>query len=233
MTALLVILSVIFFITIDYLVYRKKGTALVQIARDTVEDQQAKSSDRTVINEDEISLPNGVFLHPKHTWAYVLQSGKVKIGVDSFISKIISGIDKVVLPPIGMEIKKGQPILNLYSKYKNLKLISPINGIVVSVNDELMSKPELLKDPYNAGWTVIVQPSKLSSDISSMKIADEAIKILKDEFKRFKEFIINYGNGNNLGLQTLQDGGIPVTGILTELDKQKWDLFQKEFLDLA
>ncbi len=232
MTAILVIITVIFFITIDYLVYRKKGTALVQIARDTVENQSTQISKPSIISEEDISLPNGVFLHPKHTWAYVLKSGHVKIGIDSFISKIVSGIDKIVLPPIGTEIKKGQPILNLFSKERSLKLISPIDGKVVSVNEALMSNPELLNDPYNAGWSVIIQPSNLAKDISLMKISEEAIKILKNEFKRFKEFVINYGNGNKLGLQTLQDGGVPVTGILTALDKSKWDLFQKEFLNL-
>lgn len=231
MTALLVILTIIVFITIDYLVYRKKGTALVQLARDTIDIPQVKIHANDILREDEITLPQGVFLHPKHTWAFVLPSGKVKVGIDSFISKLIGNVDQVILPPIGMEIKKGQPVLNLVSKDKKLSLISPINGKVASVNNELMENPHLLNDPYDSGWTIIINPKSLSSDISSLKISEEAIKILKSEFKRFKEFVLNFGNGNNLGLQTLQDGGMPIKGILSSLDKEKWERFQKEFLN--
>lgn len=232
MTAILVILTIIVFISIDYLVYRKKGTALVQMARNTIDHQQDKINNNAVINENDINLPQGVFLHPKHTWAYVLPSGKVKIGIDSFISKLVGKVDKIILPAIGQEIKKGQPILNIFSRDKKLSLVSPINGKVISLNNQLLENPELLEDPYNSGWGIIIDPSNLSSDISFLKISEEAIKILRNEVKRFKEFLINFGNGNSLGLQTLQDGGLPVKGILSSLEKEKWEKFQKEFLSL-
>lgn len=232
MTAILVIFTIIIFLILDYFAYRKKGTALIQIARDTIENEQTNFANNSVINEDEISLPQGIFLHPKHTWAYVLPSGKVKVGVDAFISKLIGSVDKIVLPPVGQELKKGQPVLNIFSKNKKLDLISPIDGKVISVNNELMENPKLLDDPYNSGWSVIINPSHLSTDLSSLKISEEALKILKHEFKRFREFILNFANGSKLGLQTLQDGGLPVKGILTSLDKEKWEKFQKEFLNL-
>lgn len=232
MTVLLVLFTIVFFITLDYFVYRKKGTALIQIAKDTIANDNLSSiQPKNIVKEEDIMLPKGVFLHPKHTWVFLLQSGNVKIGVDSFISKLINGIEKVGLPPIGIEVKKGQAIVNVYSKDKKLTFASPIDGKIVSVNDELMENPSLLKDPYRNGWTIVVQPKNLAADILNLKVADEAINFLKQEYRRFKDFILSLNNVKNLGLQTIQDGGLPVEGVLASLDKEKWELFQKQFLN--
>lgn len=232
MTAILVILTIILFITIDYVVYRKRGTALIQVARKTVETESPKSFIHRPITEQDVFVPNGVFIHRNHTWAHILQSGKVKIGVDSFVSKIVGAIDRVTLPEIGAELKAGQRIFSLASKGRVLDFVSPINGKVVSVNDDLTKNPTLLTDPYKNGWSVLIEPKNLSSDIPKLKISEEASIFIKNELKRFKEFLVGVANGNILGLQTLQDGGLPAENVLSLLDGDKWKLFQKEFLNI-
>ncbi len=231
MTAILVILTIIIFITIDYLVYRKRGTALLQVARKTAETKSPNNFIPIPIKDEDMLIPRGVFLHPNHTWALILQSGKVKVGIDSFISKIVGTIDRVSLPAIGSDAKKGEPIFSINSKGRVLSFASPINGNIVSINDELEKNPALLNEPYRNGWSVVIEPKNLSSDIPKLKIAEDAASFVKTELKRFKEFLIGVANGNTLGLQTLQDGGLPAANVLSLLDGEKWKLFQKEFLN--
>lgn len=231
MTAILVILTIIIFITIDYLVYRKRGTALLQVARKTAETESPNNFIPIPIKDEDMLIPRGVFLHPNHTWALILQSGKVKVGIDSFISKIVGTIDRVSLPAIGSDAKKGEPIFSINSKGRVLSFASPINGNIVSINDELEKNPALLNEPYRNGWSVVIEPKNLSSDIPKLKIAEDAASFVKTELKRFKEFLIGVANGNTLGLQTLQDGGLPAANVLSLLDGEKWKLFQKEFLN--
>ncbi len=230
MTAILVILTIILFITIDYLVYKKRGTALLQVARRTAETESTINFIPRPITDEDVLIPSGIFLHPNHTWAHILQSGKVKVGIDAFISKIVGTIDRISLPAIGAEVKKGEPIFSLNSKGKVLSFASPINGKIVSINDELAKNPTLLTDPYKNGWSVLIEPKNLSSDVPKLKISEEAASFIKSELKRFKEFLIGVANGNALGLQTLQDGGLPAADVLSLLDGEKWKLFQKEFL---
>lgn len=231
MTAILVILTIILFITIDYLVYRKRGTALLQVARKSVETESPNSFIPKPIKDEDMLIPSGVFLHPNHTWAHILQSGKVKVGVDSFVTKIVGAIDRVSLPAIGAEVKKGEQIFSLNSKGRVLNFSSPINGKIVSINDELSKNPTLLNNPYKNGWSVLIEPKNLSSDIQKLKISEEAVSFVKSELKRFKEFLIGVANGNTLGLQTLQDGGLPAENVLSLLDGENWKQFQKEFLN--
>ncbi len=230
MTAILVILTIILFIAIDYLVYRKRGTALLQVARKTVETESPNNFIPIPIRDEDMLIPRGVFLHPNHTWAHILQSGKVKVGVDSFISKIVGTIDRVSLPAIGSEVKKGEPIFSFNSKGRVLSFASPINGNIVSINDELEKNPALLNEPYKSGWSVVIEPKNLSLDIPKLKISEDAKNFIKNELKRFKEFLVGVANGNTLGLQTLHDGGLPAANVLSLLDSEKWKLFQKEFL---
>ncbi len=231
MTAILVILTIILFITIDYFVYRKRGTALLQVARQTVRTESPQTFIPKPITETDILIPSGVFIHPNHTWAHILQSGKVKVGVDSFVTKIVGAIDRVSLPPIGAEVKKGEQIFSLNSKGRVLNFASPISGKIVSINDELEKNPSLLNEPYKQGWSVVIEPKNLSTDLPKLKISEEAKNFIKNELKRFKEFLVEVANGNTVGLQTLQDGGLPAANILSLLDDEKWKLFQKEFLN--
>lgn len=225
MTAILVILTIILFITIDYFVYRKRGTALIQVARKTVETESPKNFIPKPITEDDVLIPSGIFIHPKHTWAHILKSGRVMIGLDDFVSKLFSKVDKISLPGVGVNLKVGDPVFSVSAVGKKLNFVSPISGEVVAINEELMNNLSLFKEPYKLGWFAIVEPVNLSEEVSKLKIAGDAAEFLKNEFKRFKEFIL--GANTKLGLQTLPDGGLPTENILELVDENQLQNFFK------
>ncbi len=231
MTALLVLLTIGIFILIDYLVYRKKGTAILQGAHAKEESIPIAPKKLKQINENDIALPSGVFFHPKHTWAHIMQSGRVKVGVDDFISKIVGSIDNVILPEVGANVKQGQPVFTLTSGDKKLDFVSPIEGKIAAVNSDVIENPSLTKNPYKNGWYAIIEPSNISRDIPALKIASDGVDWLKGEIRRFKEFLFESVNGNKLSLQTLPDGGLPTADILSQLDEENWKKFQTEFLN--
>ncbi|MDI6804714.1 MAG: hypothetical protein QME58_12880 [Bacteroidota bacterium] len=230
MTILFVILTIIIFLAVDYIIYRKEEKAIIQYVKNILKSQQKMSALATFAGIKDIDFPKGLFLHPKHTWVQLLPSGMVKIGVDDFIVKAIGNVNRVILPPYGELLKKDKPAFSINQKDKVLNFISPVAGQVVQLNSELLKNPELFSDPYDNGWFVVVQPSKISSEIKSLKLADEAVVWLNDEMHRFREFIIRLSNGEKLTLQTLHDGGLPVRSVLSDLDEDDWSDFQKEFL---
>lgn len=230
MTAILVVLTIVLFIVIDYLVYRKRGTALIQVARKTVETESPKSFIPRPITDEDVFIPSGVFLHPKHTWAHILQSGKVKVGIDDFIAKIIGTIDRIALPAVGDVIKQGQTFFSINSGNKKLEFVAPVSGKIIQVNNDLLETPALLKEPYNFGWFAVIEPVNLSSNLMNLKIAEDAIDWLTSEFRHFREFLVATANGQRFAVQTLPDGGLPAANILNQLSEEHWKRFQNEFL---
>jgi glycine cleavage system H lipoate-binding protein len=45
------------------------------------------------------------------------------------------------------------------------------------VNQEVLSKPELLNDdPYNAGWLLVLKPENLQAELHSLMDFDKAVE---------------------------------------------------------
>lgn len=230
MTAILVVLTIVLFIVIDYLIHRKEGNAIIQAVNQVVNEPQHIKGNGSEIREKDIRLPTGVFLHPKHTWAHILQSGKVKVGIDDFIAKITGTIDRITLPAIGDVIKQGQTFFSINSGNKKLEFVAPVSGKIIQVNNDLLENPELLKEPYNFGWFAVIEPVNLSSNLMNLKIAEDAIDWLTSEFRHFREFLVTTANGQRFAVQTLPDGGLPAANILNQLSEEHWKRFQNEFL---
>jgi len=58
---------------------------------------------------NEFTIPGGVFIAPGHTWGTVDEDGEVRVGIDDFAKKLIGKVDEVMLPNLGMAVKRGQP----------------------------------------------------------------------------------------------------------------------------
>ena len=55
-------------------------------------------------------------------------------------------------------IKKGDKIAELIRMAKNLKLLSPISGKILSYNTMLLNNPSLNTEPYDKGWLANIEP---------------------------------------------------------------------------
>ncbi|MCL4539402.1 MAG: hypothetical protein M1378_07345 [Bacteroidetes bacterium] len=94
---------------------------------------------------------------------------------------------------------------------------APISGKVVAFNDDLIHSPGVVrKEPYKGGWILLLEPTNLAADIKQLSIGNEAALWLKDEIKRFRNFITaqaeafaTAGSPAPAGV-TLMDGGTPV-----------------------
>jgi glycine cleavage system H protein len=66
----------------------------------------------------------------------------------------------VEVPPVGKAVKQGEPIGTVESVKAVSEIFAPLSGKVVEVNKLLADQPELVnKDPYGAGWMVILEAS--------------------------------------------------------------------------
>ncbi len=233
MVAILVVFTIMLFIATDLLVQwvrarRAKWAQASQSKVTGVTDLLIPS-----LQLEHYGLPGGLFFHRGHTWVNLLFSGQVKVGADDFIQKLLGRIDAITLPPVGAEVKQGEPFAAIRQGGRTVLLAAPVDGEVCAVNGELAKIPGLIKrDPYTRGWLVAVRPKNLTANLSRLAIGEGAVAWLKGELAGLREFL-----HVTLALQrdalvgvTAADGGLVADGLLEHLDNDIWAAFQSKFL---
>jgi CheY-like chemotaxis protein len=138
------------------------------------------------LNVGEFAIPGGVFISEGHCWASITQDGTVKIGIDDFAKKLIGKIDFIDLPNLGMTVEKGQPLFTIKQGTRSIHFLSPISGMVRSINHELMENLEALDfTPYLKNWICSLDAEKLETEIQNLKIGKNAVTFYQDEIENY------------------------------------------------
>jgi glycine cleavage system H lipoate-binding protein len=235
MVAILVVLTIILFVAADLVVQwvRLRRSRSAMVARQV----PAPVADLLVpaLQPERFLVPAGVFFHRGHTWANLLFSGQVKVGVDDFIQRVLGRVDGMTLPPVGVEVKQGQPFIALRQGGRTVMLPAPVDGVVCAVNSEIAKAPGIVKrDPYTRGWLVALRPTNLAANLARLSVGDSAMGWLKAELTRLQEFLVVSLTIRQDALvgATAADGGIMADGILEHMDDEIWAEFQGKFLSL-
>lgn len=109
-----------------------------------------------------MALENYKF-HREHTWVKVSgKSKKVKIGITDYAQEQLGDIVYVELPEVDSHIDADTEIAEIESTKTSAPVISPVTGVVVQVNEELVDHPEIInEDPYGKGWIAVVEVDNL------------------------------------------------------------------------
>jgi glycine cleavage system H lipoate-binding protein len=169
-------------------------------------------------------LAEDFYYHEGHTWAKTEYGGFIRVGLDDFIQKLIGGLGKIELPNIGQHIKQGEVGFKIRHNGEIAKVLSPMDGIVVHVNDRLADQPELVNEsPYEKGWLFIIEPIRLRENLIGLYYGRES----RDYLFKEKEKLFSMANDE---LKVAADGGVVVENISLELKGKKWAKFVKTFL---
>jgi glycine cleavage system H protein len=223
MTVLFVIATIIVFLTIDVLVRRsneKKALALQPIAK------------QPSIHTNPVRIPEGIFFARSHTWMNVLPSGKVYLGIDDFITRLLEKPQVILLKKSGEQVRKGEPILILKEDGRELTIEAPVEGQILAANDRLPTQPELMKNLlFSDGWAYSIKP-KRSSELKNMLLGEETREWISEEFRRLRDVFAGVTKGGEVVPALLQDGGPPVAGIMKQMPESVWNRFEREFLEV-
>jgi glycine cleavage system H lipoate-binding protein len=230
MVAVFVALMFVSLVLVDLLVEKAHARRLaLSLAPQRVLPRRAPSNPRGL--EHWPPLPEGAYLTEGHTWLLPQEEGVFRAGVDSLIASALGAVGGVAPPKVGQELLEGAPLFQLEREGRVLTVPSPVTGRVISVNGELQNQPELVvRDPYGEGWVCSVLPMRILEDKPVMRAGAKALAWLEREANRFSEFLwMRFPSEVDLGA-TIQDGGTPAPGVLTDFDASAWDAFEREFL---
>jgi|GEM_PF-889939 len=230
MTVLIIIAFILLSLLVDFFVQHHQQRRAFAALTDFPADYSASKAGARSYSFDEHLLPDGIFASSGHLWGMLTPSGKLRIGVDRLITRMVGSIDSILLPQRGQQVAKGNTLLQIKQGKRVIQLKSPCDGIVEEVNTDLLNKPAILNDgPFGNAWAISVKPNGLASTMKSLLIGEDARDWIKQEIIRMREFLASVSHQPALA-QTLQDGGLPAEGVLQQLDDQAWEKFQQEFL---
>lgn len=198
--------------------------------------QEVNSKLLPVFDEDSVIVPRGIYFDKTHTWAFMKKDGMVKIGVDDFIQHVIGRLTRIEMRNIGDQIRKGDRLLTLIRKGKQLNIYSPVSGTITAQNQSLTGNSALINsDPYDKGWVYLIEPANWQLEIQFLTMDKKYRSWLSDEFTRLKDFFAATVNAAHPKYATvvLQDGGVLKDHLLADLGPEVWEDFQTNFIDTA
>jgi glycine cleavage system H lipoate-binding protein len=180
---------------------------------------------------ETVRMPKSVFFHPGHTWARIQDGDNLEVGVDDFVQKALGGIDSLQLPMVGEFVRQGDPVITLHHGNRHVALVAPASGYVRAINRDAVENPRLVSEnPYREGWLMMVEPAELAANLSLLHVAESAVTWIKEEVKRFREFLAgSIAQPATVG-ESMLDGGVPVSGALEHLDEEHMQSFEQQFL---
>lgn len=226
MTVLFVVATIVLFLGIDWGLRRFKAgraVSLAPVSAAPVADFRAAMA---------VRAPEGLFFTRSHTWLNLFPTGKVRLGIDDFVGRLLEHPEITYLKHEGEPVKKGERILVLTEGSRSLTVRSPINGTILSRNEELTKNPSLMKDRlFSDGWAFAIRPEK-STDLKSMLLGEETRTWMRTEFARLRDVFAGVGSNSDVVPALLQDGGPPVAGALKQMDDEVWKKFEETFLQV-
>jgi len=167
-------------------------------------------------------VPEGYGFHQGHSWMKVDlispdRRRLVKVGLDDFAQKLIGKVDAVVLPAVGSRLTQGDKGWSLMVDSEAIPMLSPVDGEVVAVNEEVLRSPGILnRDPYGDGWLLKVKSDRIAADTRNLLSGKMARAWMETSLENLHPI-----RHEALG-PVLQDGGLPLDGIARILGGDQW-----------
>ena len=182
----------------------------------------------SVFNKRSLIAPEGYYFSKGHVWAQLMDGNKIKAGIDDFVLHALGKIFISELAHTGSKVKKGDVLIKGKFDSKSVNFLSPVDGTIESVNNEIVGK--LINDPYNNDWGVVIKTDNINTALLPLFVGNGAITWMKSEFKKLKDFLVMNSNKPELVGVTMYDGGNVVEGAIANLDENGMKDFEAMFL---
>ena len=116
-------------------------------------------------------IPEDLRYTKDHEWAKI-EGNRARVGITDHAQSELTDVVYVEFPAVGKTVAQGEVFGTVESVKAVSEIFSPLAGKVVEVNKVLDDSPEQVnKDPYGAGWMVLLEMSDASE---AAKLLDAA-----------------------------------------------------------
>jgi glycine cleavage system H lipoate-binding protein len=169
-------------------------------------------------------IPQDYCFHQGHTWCLKESPETARVGVDSFATNVLGKIDRVEVAGLNRWVRQGQRLMKVVVGETAVELLSPVEGVVTAVNNEVLENPELISsDPYKNGWIAIVKSPDLAVNQKNLVQGSMVAPWLQQNIARLNGMLAQ------LSPAMAQDGGLPVKGLLGKVTPELREKLVDEF----
>jgi glycine cleavage system H protein len=102
------------------------------------------------------TIPEDLLYSREHVWVRV-EGDLATIGITDHAQDKLGEILSLDLPAVDSYVERDEPFGSIESAKAVIELISPVSGVVISVNEEIMDEIGVVNsDPHDTGWMIIV-----------------------------------------------------------------------------
>ena len=125
------------------------------------------------------SIPGDLKYTKDHEWVRV-EGSFCRLGITDYAQNSLHEVVYADLPKAGRKLAQKESFGTVESVKAVSEVFSPVSGEVAEVNQRLADAPELVnQQPYGDGWLIVVKPSKLQEELSSLMSAKDYEEYLK------------------------------------------------------
>jgi glycine cleavage system H lipoate-binding protein len=169
-------------------------------------------------------VPEGYCFHPGHTW--VIDEGRQngRVGIDAFAGNLFGRIDSIEPAELNRWVRQGQKLCTVTREGQSVDLLAPVEGVMTSVDHEVLKNPNLvIDDPYKNGWLCVIKAPEMATNIKNLLQGPIVVPWMQNSLARIGAMI------QQLTPALAQDGGLPVKGLLFQVDPSARTQLVKEF----
>jgi glycine cleavage system H protein len=105
-----------------------------------------------------LQVPDDLHYTAEHEWVRQIGPGRHRIGITDYAQDQLGDVVFVELPAVGRELGAAELMAEIESTKSVGEVYSPFPGSVISVNDSLNDRPELVNtSPYDEGWLLEIE----------------------------------------------------------------------------
>jgi glycine cleavage system H lipoate-binding protein len=174
--------------------------------------------------ESGFAIPEGYCFHPGHSWVLKEGGENTRVGIDSFAANLLGKIDRVEVMGLNRWVRQGQKLVTVTSGGQTFELVSPIEGVVTSINQDAVQDPSVIaRDPYQAGWIAMVKSPDLLLNRKNLIQGAMVAPWLQNSVTRLNGMV------TQLAPTMAADGGLPLSGLLARVPEELREKLAKEF----
>ena len=222
MVALLVVLTFIAFVALDF--YLEKRSVRIEVHHAI---GRAPPPLRATIQP----VPAGVFLQPTWTWSRIGESGELYVGIHPMLLSLVGAPVELDCRVPGERIAKGEPLARLGTGGKRLTVRSPVEARVELVNYPAVggAEPWAPAEGPNATWLYRLTPEHVATEIGGWLTGEPAAAWTRRKYGELRNYLQGAVADRHLGAVMADGGELPV-GILGEMDERVWSAVDERLM---
>jgi glycine cleavage system H protein len=122
------------------------------------------------------------YLYAEQGMWLTVEDGLARVGITDFLQQRSGDVAFVNVLETGTELTRGEELGSIETIKADVRITSPVSGVLYQRNEELDVTPELVnQDPYGVGWLVVIETTDYERDRQELLTAEEYLAVMRSQ----------------------------------------------------